>query len=160
MLAGGTAGVVATGIEELGDHDVVGEVDTGSLEHALSTQVVEDVRGTTTYRTFSVASFLLPPLLAHLLLSERRSMRWPGRAPNSRESERDGRKWPSVKNFFDGEVPESSHCTSRSRSCRPGPRLRDLGGRAARPKEAQSSVRSRNRSRCSDALLEDLQLVR
>ena len=25
---------------ELGDHDVAGEVDTGGLEHALSTQVV------------------------------------------------------------------------------------------------------------------------
>ena len=108
---------------ELGDHDVAGEVDAGGLGHELSTQVIGDVRGATTYLTFSVASFLLPPLLAHLLLSECRSMRWLGRAPNNRGSERDGRQWPSVGRGFGGGEPERSHCRSRSRTRRPGRRL-------------------------------------
>jgi len=30
-------------LRELGDHDVAGEVDTGGLEHALSTQVVGNI---------------------------------------------------------------------------------------------------------------------
>jgi len=108
---------------ELGDHDVAGEVDTGGLEHALSGQVVRDVRGATTFLTFSVASFLLPLLLAHLLLSECRSMRWLGRAPNSRGSDRDGRQWPSVGRSFGVGEPERSHRRSRSRTRRPGRRL-------------------------------------
>ena len=49
------------------DLDVAGEVDTGDVENALSGQVVRDVRGAATFLTFSVASFLLPLLLAHLL---------------------------------------------------------------------------------------------
>ena len=86
------AGVVAAGTGGLWDHDVAGEAGTGCLEHALFTQVVGVVRGATTFLTFSIASFLLSLLLAHLLLSECRSMRWLGRAPNNRGSERDGRQ--------------------------------------------------------------------
>ena len=43
----------------LGDRDVAGEVDTGGLENAFSGQVVQYVRGATTFWTFSVPSFLL-----------------------------------------------------------------------------------------------------
>ena len=81
---------------ELEDDDVAGEVDVGGLERALFTQEAGEMRGAAKFLTLSVASFILSSLLAHRLLSECRSMRRFDRAPYIRESERYGRKWPSV----------------------------------------------------------------
>ena len=63
---------------ELGDHDVVGEVDAGGLEHTLSTQVVGNVKRDDVSvppldgeaRPLLIASILLPSLLAILLTPE------------------------------------------------------------------------------------------
>ena len=124
---------------ELGDHDVAGEVDTGGLENALSGQVVRDVRGATTFLTFSVASFLLPHLLAHLLLSECRSMRWLCRAPNNRGSERDGRQWPSV-----GRASASG--SQRGRTAGPGAERVDLADACEAWADTRRARRKRSRA--------------
>ena len=69
---------------ELGDHDVAGEVDTGGLEHALSTQVVGNVRWDDAAsvppldeeaRPLLFASLVLPSLLAFFLTPEGGSVR-------------------------------------------------------------------------------------
>ena len=136
--------------KELENHDVAGQVDTGGLEHALFTQVLENVRWNDAAsvppldekaRPFLFATLVLPSLFALLQTPKGGSVRQLCSTTNFRTL-RNCRQRPTIRQIF--RKPEKSHCNSRGITCRPGRRLIDLSGRAARPKRAQPSVFGRN----------------